>query len=107
MSNTETPATVVGNRDFQYAIIVDGQRRLVPTEVVSYSEVVELAYPGQAGNPQYTFTVTFRNAAGEKHEGTLVAGQAVQVKKEGTVFNVTRTTKPRSTDPPLEQGLDK
>jgi hypothetical protein len=54
---------------------------------------VELAYPGQSGDPQYVFTVTYRHAHEEKHDGTLLPGQTVRVKREGTVFNVTRTTK--------------
>jgi hypothetical protein len=76
-----------------YVIIVDGQPKPVPSDVVSYVEVVELAYPGQSGDPQYTFTVTYRNADQKPHDGTLVTGQTVRVKREGTVFNVTRTTK--------------
>jgi hypothetical protein len=93
MTSTDAPVEAGGNPPaHDIAFIVDGQRKTVPTDVVSYTEVVELAYPGQSGDPQYTFTVTFRNAADEK-QGTLVPGQTVTVKKEGTVFNVTRTTK--------------
>lgn len=93
MTSTETPATSEDHREHDYTIIVDGQKKVVPSDLVSYAEVVELAYPGQSGDPRYTFTVTYRHAAGEKHEGTLLPGQTVRVKKEGTVFNVTRTTK--------------
>lgn len=93
MTSTESPATSQDHREHDYIIIVDGQKKVVPSDVVSYAEVVELAYPGQSGDPKYTFTVTYRHAAGEKHEGTLLTGQTVHVRKEGTVFNVTRTTK--------------
>ena len=93
MTSTDTPAEAEGqHHEHEIHIIVDGQRKTVPSDVVSYTEIVELAYPGQSGDPQYTFTVTFRNAAEEK-KGTLVPGGTVTVKKEGTVFNVTRTTK--------------
>lgn len=93
MASTDTRAEAEGQKHHEYTIIVDGQKKTVPFAVVSYTEVVELAYPGQSGDPQYTFTVTYRNAEEKKHDGTLVPGQTVHVKKEGTVFNVTRTTK--------------
>jgi hypothetical protein len=90
---TSTEPAIENARKHEYTIVVDGQKKEVPSEIVSYAEVVELAYPGQSADPQYKFTVTYRHAAGEKHSGTLVAGQTVTVKKEGTAFNVTRTTK--------------
>jgi hypothetical protein len=36
------------------------------------------------------FIITFRNAKKPK-EGTLVEGQSVEVKKDGTIFNVKAT----------------
>jgi Multiubiquitin len=90
---TATASTAEARDKNDYVIIVDGQPKTVSSDVVSYLEVVELAYPGQSGDPQYTFTVTYRNADQEPREGSLVAGKTVRVKKEGTVFNVTRTTK--------------
>jgi hypothetical protein len=91
---TTTPVSAAEARDrHEYMIIVDGQKKAVSSHVVSYLEVVELAYPGQSGDPQYTFTVTYRNADQEPRDGSLVAGRTVRVKREGTVFNVTRTTK--------------
>lgn len=93
MTSSEMPTASEDHRGHEYAIIVDGQKRVVASDIVSYVQVVEVAYPGQSGNPQYTFTVTYRNAAGDKRDGMLVSGQTVQVKREGTVFNVTRTTR--------------
>ena len=95
MTSTDTPAETEDQRhEHEITIIVDGQKKTVSSDVVSYTEVVELAYPGQSADPQYTFTVTYRNSAEKKkHDGTLVPGQTVHVKKQGTVFNVTRTTK--------------
>jgi Multiubiquitin len=77
----------------EHAIIVDGQKKEVPSNLVSYAEVVDLAYPGQSGDVQYTLTVTYRHAAEEPHDGTLVPDKTVRVKRGGTVFNVTRTTR--------------
>lgn len=92
MTTTDT-ADAAAHPKHEYTIIVDGTKKEVPSEDVTYAGVVDLAYPGQGHDPQYTFTVTYRNAASEPHSGTLTAGHHVCVKKEGTVFNVTRTTK--------------
>ena len=76
----------------EYAIVINGELAVVPHEVVSYTEVVAIAYPEQS-DPNTTYTVTFRKAQGPRHEGVLVEGQAVTVKHKGTIFNVTATNK--------------
>ena len=76
----------------EYAIVINGELAVVPHEVVSYTEVVAIAYPEQP-DPNTTYTVTFRKAKEPRHEGVLVQGQTVTVKHEGTVFNVTATNK--------------
>ncbi len=58
-------------RGTQYAIVVNGELVVVPGEVVSYAEVVAIAYPVPPG-PDTTYTV----------------GQTVEVRKEGTTFDV-------------------
>jgi hypothetical protein len=93
VTSNETVSDAEERREHEISIIVDGQKKTVPSDIVSYIEVVELAYPSDAHDPKYNFTVTYRHADQEPHHGTLVAGQTVRVKKEGTVFNVTRTTK--------------
>ena len=93
MTADQATTTAEARDKAEYKIIVDGQPKEVPSDLVSYDQVVELAYPGQSKDPQYKFTVTYRNADQEPREGSLVAGQTVRVKREGTVFNVTRTTK--------------
>jgi hypothetical protein len=75
------------------SIIVNGQKKSVPSRIVSFDEVVKLAFPEAAPNPDITYTVTYRNADEPKHDGSLVEGETVKVKEEGTVFSVTRTTK--------------
>ena len=72
-------------------IIVNAEEKTVEDENVSFDEVTKLAYP----TPPYAdtlFTVTYRNAHKPK-EGTLVEGQSVEVKKDGTIFNVKATDK--------------
>jgi hypothetical protein len=79
-------------KDKEYAIVINGELAVVAHEVVSYKEVVAIAFPEQS-DPNTTYTVTFRKAQGPRHEGVLVEGQTVTVKHKGTVFNVTATNK--------------
>lgn len=78
-----------GKKDKDIRIIVNGEPKTVEDEQVSYEEVVKLAYPTPPF-PDTMFTVTYRNAKKPK-EGTLVEGQSVEVKKNGTIFNVKAT----------------
>jgi hypothetical protein len=71
----------------EYAIVINGELAVVPHQTVSYTEVVAIAYP-EPPSPQAVFTVTYEHAEGPRHEGLLVDGQAVQVKKDGTTFDV-------------------
>ena len=73
-------------------IIVNAEPKTVPSREVSYTEVVNLAYP-TLPSPDTTFTVTYRNAVGPNKEGSLVNGQSVEVREEGTIFNVRATGK--------------
>lgn len=73
-------------------IIVNAEPKTVPSREVSYNEVVALAYPTPP-SPDTMFTVTYRNAEGPHKEGSLVYGQSVKVKEEGTIFNVRATGK--------------
>ena len=75
----------------EFAIVINGSIAVVPHQDVAYIEVVSIAYPDQVDGA--TYTVTYRNAEAPRHEGILVAGQVVKVKKEGTVFNVVHTGK--------------
>lgn len=71
-------------------IIVNGRPREVTGKMVSYGEIVRLAFPGESSDQGIDFTVAYANLHGK--DGTLVAGQQVHA-KEGMVFNVTKTTR--------------
>jgi hypothetical protein len=77
------------NKD--YEIIINGTPHVVDGEQVSYEQVVGFAFPTPPEG-QTRFTVTFYKAHKPK-EGTLGSGETVEVKKQGTVFNVKATTK--------------
>jgi multiubiquitin len=73
----------------QTEIIVNARKRTVKGDVVSFEQIVQLAFPG-SHDPNVAFSMTFRHAASEPHAGELGAGGRVKV-KDGTVFNVTKT----------------
>jgi hypothetical protein len=75
-----------------YEIIVNARPRIVHDEDVSFEQVVALAFPGPHG-PNIMFSMTYRHAASKPHAGELGPGGVVEVKKKGTIFNVTRTDK--------------
>ena len=91
MSETSSTTAVQAVKPANYEIVVNGELKVVENETVTYEQVVTLAYPTPPG-PGTRFTVTFRNAQ-HPHEGSLAPGGSVQVKKEGTVFNVRATNK--------------
>lgn len=71
-------------------IIINGRPRQVTGKMVSYEEIVKLAFPDDPSNQDIDFTVAYANPHGK--DGELVAGQEVHV-KEGMVFNVTKTNR--------------
>lgn len=73
-------------------ITVNGRRRTVPDDGVSFEEVLELAFPGPHTDPNVVFSMTYRHAAQHPSAGELAPGGMVKV-KTGSVFNVTRTVK--------------
>ena len=73
-----------------FRIIVDGTPHVVPTDEVTFDEVVNLAYPDGGRGDLITYTVTFYDGGGRPLEGALAEGEKAKV-KDGTVFNVTRT----------------
>ncbi len=77
--------------DKEFKIIVNGREKVVTKEVLSFTEVVALAFD-TTSNDNTVFTVTYRHADQHPEDGVLVAGQTVKV-KNGTIFNVTATNK--------------
>lgn len=79
----------------EFSIIVNGSEKKVGTEALTFDQVVGLAFPNPPPTPPghvVVYTITFKNAGGDKKEGTLVEGGTLTV-KNGTSINVTRTTK--------------
>lgn len=73
-----------------YEIVVNGQLGTLRSATATYPEIVALAFPDKAGDPNLTFVITYRKAH-QPHEGSLAEGGTVEVKHKGTIFNVTFT----------------
>jgi len=77
-------------REKNYEIVVNGQQLVVHDDVLSYEQLVQLAFPGS--DPGLRYTITFRGAK-EPKEGSLKPGGTVEIKKQGAIFSVTATVK--------------
>lgn len=75
--------------EHDYTFAVNGTEYTRESDVVTYEEVVHIAFP--TPNPSLGYTVTFENAESEPHDGTLDKGKHVRVKHHGTTFDVTET----------------
>ena len=75
----------------KFEIIVNARPKSWNEDAISYSQIVDLAFPPPHG-PNEVFTVQYSHGPKDNPQGTLVEGQTVTV-KSGMVFDVTRTDK--------------
>lgn len=75
----------------KFEIIVNAKPRPWHEETISYSQVVDLAFPPPHKDTEI-FTVQYSRGPEKNPQGMLVKGQKVEV-KNGMVFDVTRTDK--------------
>ena len=73
-------------------IIVNTRERFVEPGLISFQQIVQLAFPDMPVGPNTSFTVSYRKGPDEKPEGTLVEGESIKVRK-GMSFNVSATDK--------------
>lgn len=74
-----------------YTIIVNARDEPVHDKRVTYEQVVQLAFPSAPVEHNVRYSMTYRQAASKPHAGELAEGGSVEVKHEGTIFNVTKT----------------
>ena len=72
-----------------FEIIVNGRPRTVTGNIVTFNQIVQLAFPG-SHDSNVVFDMTYQKAVSQPPPGQLGPGGSVKIKK-GTVFNVTRT----------------
>jgi hypothetical protein len=76
--------------DKDFHIVVNGQPKTLEDDDVTYDGAIVLAWGSI--EPNYRYTVTYRNAAAPKRDGIMRPGDTVEV-KNGTIFDVHRTYK--------------
>jgi len=92
MSETTAHDSATAKPAKEFNIIINAEQLTVTLREISFDEVVNLVLPGGASDPNKSFTITYRKSEEAKHDGTMVEGDTIKI-KEGTVFNVTPTTK--------------
>ena len=73
-------------------LIVNGRPKLWAEKIISFEEVVVLAFGKYDPNPDKVYTVTYDRGPHENPDGTMVKGGKVYV-KDKMIFNATATDK--------------
>jgi hypothetical protein len=76
-----------------YVIIVNTDPVVVDHDVLTFEELVKIAYPVPPTGVDPEFTVSFEHAKSVPHDGNLSAHGKVTVKKHGTIFDVDHTNR--------------
>lgn len=76
-----------------YTIIVNGREKTFDSKIISFEQIVILAFGEYSTNPNTTYTITFFKGGNDNRpEGTIIEGETMKL-KDGTIFNVTATDK--------------
>jgi len=73
-----------------FHIIVNGRPRIVDDEQISYSQIIELAFPDNPNGEQFLYSVHYVGRC--LPDGTLAEGQSVEL-VNGMKFDVTKTNR--------------
>jgi hypothetical protein len=76
-----------------YTIIVNTDLVVVDHDVVTFAELVKIAYPVPPTGQDVDFTVSYEHAKSSPHHGDLPEGGSVTVRKHGTIFDVDHTNR--------------
>ena len=87
---TTDPSVATAPHHTGFNIIVNTEPHRVATDIVSYDQVAEIAFPGHPHNPNVYFEVLYNNAESKPRDGSLDEGGTVTV-KNGTNFRVSQT----------------
>lgn len=79
-------------KDKEITIIVNSREKSWNKKQISFEEVVILAFGSYSNDENTVYTVTYSKGDESHHEGIMVKGDIVKVKK-GMIFNVTQTNK--------------
>jgi Multiubiquitin len=76
-----------------YIIIVNTDPFVVDHDVLTFDELVKIAFPVPPTGLDPEFTVSFEHAKSVPHHGDLPQHGSVTVKKHGTIFDVDHTNR--------------
>lgn len=80
------------DKDYNITLIVNGRPKNWTEKIITFEQVVILAFGAYEPNPDKVYTVTYDNGPHENDEGSMVRGEKVYVKNK-MIFNVTATDK--------------
>ena len=78
--------------EVSFLICVNGRKKTVQTAILSYEEILKLAFDPVPTGENICFTVTYTRGRGKCKEGQLAPGECVAI-SERMNFNVTKTDK--------------
>lgn len=76
-----------------YTIYVNAELKTVHQRVLTFEEIVAIAFPNPQPGQDVRYTVSYKRAVKPKPQGRLKPGQSVTIRKHGTIFDVARTYK--------------
>lgn len=79
-------------KDQKIVIIVNGREKPWNDKVITFEQLVILAFGSYDNNPNKVYTVTYDRGPHENPEGSMVKGDKVLIKNK-MIFNVTATDK--------------
>jgi len=79
-------------RNFKVALIVNGRSKIWNEKIITFEELIFLAFGSYDGNPNKVYTVVYDRGPHENPEGSMVKGEKVFV-KEKMIFNASATDK--------------
>ncbi len=80
------------DKDYNITLIVNGRPKNWTEKIITFEQVVILAFGAYEPNPDKVYTVTYDKGPHENDEGSMVRGEKVYVKNK-MIFNVTATDK--------------
>ena len=81
------PEAEKGGPSDQFNIVVNGKAKKVDHQILTFDEVVKIAYPTPPAPGDIVYLVTFHNADQVPKDDELIATQSVKI-RNGTQFDV-------------------
>lgn len=81
-----------GDQHRRITLVINARERTIIEKELTFEQLVALAFPTAPTGENVLFTISFRRGHGNKPDGSLLAGETVQI-KDGMVFVVSATDK--------------